>query len=183
MRRGAPTRTADDWEEAALDVIAARGVEALAIPDLARTLGVTKGSFYWHFKSLDDLTSRAVQRWQAADNDTLANVRRIENPAARLRALFTEAVTAERAPGLYLALALSPRFAAVLEKVSAARLRLLADCYRELGLDRRAAQHRALLAYSAYIGWLYLRGGKVPGIRRHDIDEYLNEAAAVLLRR
>ena len=37
-RLGVPTRTVEDWEEAALDVIAARGIAAVSIPELARTL-------------------------------------------------------------------------------------------------------------------------------------------------
>lgn len=41
--------SADDWAQAALDLIAEQGVGAVAVEPLARRLGVTKGSFYWHF--------------------------------------------------------------------------------------------------------------------------------------
>ncbi|WP_159094389.1 TetR family transcriptional regulator, partial [Xanthomonas fragariae] len=36
---------ADDWAQAALDLIAEQGVGAVAVEPLARRLGVTKGSF------------------------------------------------------------------------------------------------------------------------------------------
>ena len=40
LRAGVAMHTADDWAEAALDVIAEGGLRALAIPDLAKTLGL-----------------------------------------------------------------------------------------------------------------------------------------------
>ena len=43
------TLTAEDWARAALEAIAEDGVTAVAVEPLARSLGVTKGSFYWHF--------------------------------------------------------------------------------------------------------------------------------------
>ena len=47
--------SANDWAEAALSAIAARGIEGVAIEPLARELGVTKGSFYWHFANRNAL--------------------------------------------------------------------------------------------------------------------------------
>ncbi|HEX7111773.1 MAG TPA: helix-turn-helix domain-containing protein, partial [Mizugakiibacter sp.] len=47
--------SADDWELGALDLIAEQGVNALAVEALARRLGVTKGSFYWHFRTREAL--------------------------------------------------------------------------------------------------------------------------------
>src|SRR5690606_21017046 len=57
--------SADDWAEAALDLIAEQGVAAVAVEPLARRLGVTKGSFYWHFPSRDALLQAALERWEA----------------------------------------------------------------------------------------------------------------------
>ena len=39
----------DDWASEALEQIAEQGVASVAVELLARRLGVTKGSFYWHF--------------------------------------------------------------------------------------------------------------------------------------
>ena len=49
--------SADDWAQAALEQIAEQGVAAVAVEPLARRLGVTKGSFYWHFPSREDRKS------------------------------------------------------------------------------------------------------------------------------
>jgi len=183
-RAGVPTRTAADWEEGALDVMAARGVAALSIPDLARSLNVTKGSFYWHFVSLDDLVTRAIDRWEASDKRALDEIRRIENPATRLRTLFSEAMSADRAQRLFLALALwpTPQSAAALRKVSVRRLRLLVETYRELGLSDENAQQQGLLAYSAYIGGVHLRNADTPWLRTaDDLAAYVSHAARVLV--
>jgi AcrR family transcriptional regulator len=183
-RLGVPTRTADDWEEAALDVIAARGIAALSIPDLARTLEVTKGSFYWHFTGLDDLVERALKRWDTLDKEALDQIRTIEDPAVRLRTLFAEAMSATRAQALYISLALSSSqaAAATLRKVSSRRLKLLADSYREIGMNAVAAQQQALLAYSAYIGGVHLRSNDAPWLgSRTDVNAYVEHAATALI--
>ena len=52
--------SADDWALAALDVIAEQGLAAVAVEPLARRLGVTKGSFYWHFPSREALLVAAL---------------------------------------------------------------------------------------------------------------------------
>ena len=48
------------WEDAILEAIAADGVGAVAVEPLAERLGVTKGSFYWHFSGRDDALSSAL---------------------------------------------------------------------------------------------------------------------------
>jgi AcrR family transcriptional regulator len=183
-RLGVPTRTAENWEEAALDAIAASGVAAVSIPELARALEVTKGSFYWHFTGLDDLVDRAMKRWDRLDKEALDQIRTIEDPAVRLRTLFAEAMSATRAQALYVSLAVSPSrsIAAALRKVSSRRLKLLADSYRELGMTENSAQQQALLAYSAYIGGVHLRSNDAPWLRdAADVSAYVEHAAVALI--
>lgn len=61
---GKQSLTAEAWMEAALDVIAAAGLQAVAVEPLARRLNVTKGSFYWHFASREALLEAALCRWE-----------------------------------------------------------------------------------------------------------------------
>src|SRR3954447_26624309 len=56
--------TAEDWELAALEAIREGGLAAVAVEPLARRLGVTKGSFYWHFKDRAALLDAAIHRWE-----------------------------------------------------------------------------------------------------------------------
>jgi TetR/AcrR family transcriptional repressor of nem operon len=51
--------------DAALRVIRAKGYAATTVEDICRQAGVTKGSFFHHFKSKDDLALAAVGYWRA----------------------------------------------------------------------------------------------------------------------
>ena len=88
----APERTgrlsADDWAQAALDLIAEQGVAAVAVEPLARRLGVTKGSFYWHFPSREALLVAALERWEKVEQEVFSSLEPIPDPRERLRALF-----------------------------------------------------------------------------------------------
>lgn len=81
--------SADDWAQAALDLIAEQGVGAVAVEPLARRLGVTKGSFYWHFPSRDALLQAALERWEIFEQkEVFGSLEDVPDPSARLRALF-----------------------------------------------------------------------------------------------
>lgn len=81
---------ADSWVEAALTVLAANGVDAVRIEPLAKVLGVTKGSFYWHFKDRSALLAAMLATWRS--RATLAIIDRLERgvsrPQDRLRELL-----------------------------------------------------------------------------------------------
>ena len=157
---------AEDWEDAALAALATGGVEAVAIEPLAKQLGVTKGSGYWHFAGRDDLLHRALLRWERRDTEAVIEaLAPIADPRRRLEELFRRAMRLPAGPSLYTALfaaAGHPVVGPVLARVAARRIEYLEECFRELGLPREAARHRALLAYATYVGLLHL-GREAPG--------------------
>ena len=59
--------TADDWVAAGLEVLVDNGVGAVKILPLAQRMGVTRGSFYWHFKSRAALLERLLDAWEATN--------------------------------------------------------------------------------------------------------------------
>ena len=65
--------TRSDWERAALQAIAESGMNAVAVEPLARRLGVTKGSFYWHFANREALMAAAITRWERDQLEDLHN--------------------------------------------------------------------------------------------------------------
>ena len=56
--------TRDDWLDAAAGEIAAGGFSQLRVLTLAKKLGVTRGSFYWHFRDHEDLVVSFLDRWR-----------------------------------------------------------------------------------------------------------------------
>ena len=59
-----------DWLRTALDIFVAEGIDAVRITRLAADLGVTRGSFYWHFRNREDLINSLVSYWK--DKNTVA---------------------------------------------------------------------------------------------------------------
>jgi len=145
----------EDWIAAGLDALERGGVEAIAIVPLARELGVTRGSFYWHFDSRDELLTGVLGRWEHEHSElTLQAVSAIADPRERLRAILERAVLK---PPSYFARLLDaadrePLVAATLERSAKARLATLAAAYRGCGMRPADARRRALLAYAAYVG-------------------------------
>ena len=158
---GKTTLSADDWEREALLLIARKGVQGLAVEPLARSMGITKGSFYWHFSNRDALLEQTLKRWEAHDSRNIeAALGSIDVPRDRLRDFFRRVGKEKLTHEVYRELCAAaghPIVAPVLERVTRRRMAYLAAAFRESGLSRDAAEHRAMLAYSAYLGFLQLQ--------------------------
>lgn len=159
-RLGTPTLTAADWAEAALQLIAEQGLRAVTVSALAARLGVTKGSFYWHFRGRDALLAAALARWERrATEETMQALDAIPDHRRRLELILDAASQPPRARSLYASLAAAadePLVEAVLRRVGDARISYLDACYRKLGLPPAEARSRAVFAYAAYRGLLQL---------------------------
>lgn len=154
--------SARDWARAALKAIADGGLAAVAVEPLARTLGVTKGSFYAHYRNRDELITAALAEWVRTHGEGgLTELAAIEDPARRLRELLTTVVRAVQplAPSVHLSLLgdrSDPRVQDAVGQVNQARLELLTRTYRELGLPPVRAAARARVAYAAILGLTHL---------------------------
>jgi AcrR family transcriptional regulator len=149
------------WTHAALEAIAEGGLAAVAVAPLATHLGATKGSFYWHFPSREALVEAALADWE--QSHTAAVIAEIEaasaDPLQQLRLLFkrvTELAARDRIELALLATAEHRTVQPVLERVSRRRIEFVAELFRRHGLSRAEASRRALLAYSAYLGYAQL---------------------------
>ncbi len=159
-RRGAPTLTASDWAEAALQLIAEQGLGALTVSTLAARLGVTKGSFYWHFDGRSALLTAALTRWeQRSTTETIRGLDAITDYRTRLELMLDASAQPPRSRSLYAALAEAaedPVVQRVLNRVASARIAYLEVCYTQLGQPPAEAKAHAVLAYAAYRGLLQL---------------------------
>jgi AcrR family transcriptional regulator len=157
----APRLSADDWAMAALEVVALRGIEGLSVEGLARQLGVTKGSFYWHYADRPQLIEATLRVWeQRGTLDVIAHLETVGDPADRLRSLF-DLSFGDEVHGLVdvamVTRADDPTVGPVVHRVSQARIAFLERVFRELGFTPRKAAIRARVAYSAYIGHFLVR--------------------------
>ncbi len=178
--------SAEDWAQAALDLIAEQGVAAVAVEPLARRLGVTKGSFYWHFPSRDALLQAALERWETAEQEMVfGKLETVSDPRERLRSLFQLVAHELTSHVIYSELLKAldhPIVNPVIERVSQRRLEYLTASFRQAGLGRAGAQHRARLAYAAYVGFLQLNRQLQRQRMQHDeFEDYVEHMMDTLI--
>jgi len=178
--------SAEDWADAALDQIAEQGVASVAVEPLARRLGVTKGSFYWHFPSRDSLLQAALERWEKDEQEQVfGQLEAIADPRQRLRALFQVVAHEAKSHIIYSELLKAldhPMVAPVIGRVSQRRFEYLAASFRHAGLSRTGAQHRARLAYAAYVGFLQLSLQlQQPRLPHDEFEAYVEHVMAALI--
>ncbi|TJY59774.1 TetR/AcrR family transcriptional regulator [Sinimarinibacterium sp. CAU 1509] len=180
--------TAEDWARAALDAIANGGIEAIAVEPLARQLGVTKGSFYWHFANREALLRAALELWERRETEeVMARVGDEADPYARIVKVFKEANAGYRSGRLYLAIAAAEDHPVVNEfvrRVSERRMGYLVECYEALGFTPARAQHWARFAYATFMGNLQIRRD-TPDLMPTDaaFNEYLKLMIKTLIPR
>ncbi len=56
--------TREDWLNVAMDVLISDGVEQVKVLALADRMAVSRSSFYWYFKSRQDLLDALLQQWE-----------------------------------------------------------------------------------------------------------------------
>jgi AcrR family transcriptional regulator len=159
-RRGDTSLTADDWADAALDAIGGGGLAAVAIEPLAQHLGVTKGSFYWHYPNRAALVEAALARWEQVHTEAVIDMIESEpDPRARLVKLLRAVVgvaPTDRVEIALLASADHPAVAAATARVTERRVAYVAELYQALGDHRAVARRRAVIAVATYLGHLQL---------------------------
>ena len=182
--------TRDDWITAALAAMADGGLAAVGVEPLATRLGATKGSFYWHFENRDALIEAAIGRWEKeTTTDVIAEITASHDAPAsqfqRLVAGVIERAEQDRVGPALLASTTHPAVSQALERVTTARLNLIATVFRRLGFTQAEARRRALLAYSAYLGHGQL-AHSTPGVlpaTRAGRRAYLTDAIHALTTR
>jgi len=161
----AATLDATAWIEAAMDMLAEGGVDAVRIDPLAKRLGVTRGSFYWHFKDRDALHQAMLKQWRKGASYAVGA--RIDSqtsaPDERLRqnlALPKSSPRSKRAAAIELAIRLWARrdkdAARAVAHIDHVRLNYYAKLYVETGLTQEQARERAFLFYAALMGRAFI---------------------------
>jgi AcrR family transcriptional regulator len=162
MGSAGPARrlTRDDWVRAAMAVMAHGGARAVRVEPLAKELGASKGSFYWHFGDRDELIGAALERWEQRETQgVIEGLESIVDPRERLRRLLAmvhRRDTPRPDPSVALTGDREASVQVVLERVTARRIDFLAEQLSAQGLDAEEASRRATLAYTSYLGYAAL---------------------------
>jgi len=156
-----PRKGPEDWIAAAFKALADGGADAVRVEPLARALGVTKGSFYWHFTDRNALLDAALDTWERAGTEGI--IERVDasvaDPRARLLLLW-ELTSGE--PGLGAELAIrdwARRDSSVADRVrriDARRLDYVRDLLAALSPSSHDLEGRAMLLYALLIGNFFI---------------------------
>ena len=144
-----------DWIEAAYEELIRAGATGVGINALAARLGVTKGSFYWHFRDRSELLQALLDRWaheRTGEVLTLA-LGTTSDPRERLRRILVlgrEVAPLDRAMRLWAQH--DPSAAEAVRHADRTLLSHLAGCLTALGFPEADARRRALLMLRTWVG-------------------------------
>ena len=173
----------DEWVNAAAAALGNGGVEAVRVEALARDLGVTKGSFYWHFADRAALLEALLTRWEAGSHALLASAAAAATPAQRLGTLFRGIARGSGGVTDAEVFSWARRERAIAERVAEverARVVFVKEQLTALGVPLMDAHRRAEAAYLAAVGWLE-RAGRTPWMKS-DYGAFLDDVVRLLLR-
>ncbi|MBI1889458.1 MAG: TetR/AcrR family transcriptional regulator [Burkholderiales bacterium] len=150
------------WLTAGLQALAEEGPEGLRIMPIAEQLGVTKGSFYWHFKNLEEYRTALLEEWeQSYTQEAIQCLEKDNNdPHTKLRTWIIGAAYSDfkldraiRSWSLN-----NPAVREVRARVDLERINYLAKLLRGVGWSKDEALTLGQWAYCAWVGYAALDG-------------------------
>ncbi|MDT9600226.1 TetR/AcrR family transcriptional regulator [Sphingosinicella rhizophila] len=164
----------EDWLDVARETLIREGVEAVKIDRLAKACGVTRGGFYWRFKSREDLLDQLLEDWRRTNTAPMLDAlnaagtpqKRFENLMGlwlEERSYRPDYDTAIRNWALK-----SPKVAALVREVDDIRIAALHRLFLDGGYDDAEAFIRARVTYYHQVGY-YAMGVKESNRRREEL--------------
>lgn len=151
--------SAQDWVDLGLKTLAKSGFTALKAEPLAKAMGVSRGSFYWHFADIGAFHAAILARWrEVATEQIIAGVEAARNGqkgedplAVLLKLTFGSKLALEKAVRSWAANDARARAAVV--AVDRRRLDYIESLLKQAGLDDDAARARAQILFWAFFGY------------------------------
>ena len=167
------------WVNAGLKTLARSGFTALKADTLSKALGVSRGSFYWHFSDVGAFHAAVLLRWREVAYENV--VREVDGtPENRLASLLGRAFRAdvrlERAVRSWATA--EARAKAMVEAVDTRRLRYIRELLIAAGLTANQASTRARILYWAYLGHGLSADDPGPAEWRRILDDLTRLATA-----
>ncbi len=164
----------EDWLQHGMKTLAEEGFAALKADLLARSLNVSRGSFYWHFRDLQEFHGALIEDWQSrATQQVIDWIEQTAKADQRLTLLMRRAWSVnnrtERAVRAWATH--SPQIAMRLEAVDKQRIDYIASLLKSTGLTAKQARARATFAASAYLGRIVLGDGPYARMAPRDLDD------------
>ncbi|XDA98769.1 TetR/AcrR family transcriptional regulator [Sulfitobacter sp. LCG007] len=152
--------TRQSWIDAGLAALVAQGPSALAAEPLARRLGATKGSFYWHFKDVPALQEAVARDWQARALSSIVDALGDDSPAERRLRRFGQTILSDpQDPAMRGWARTNPMVASIVGQVDDERMTYIGALLRQLGVANRDFAQTSL---GSLVGMPQLPGASAP---------------------
>lgn len=144
-----------DWLEQGLALLATEGIEALTIDAMCQKLGVTKGSFYHHFKNRQAYLKAILEYWEEEYTSRFISYSQQgiskEEQIERLNQLVVKAFGGNE---VYIRswAQVDPLAREFQERVDQRRINYLYELHKNWLADEKEAYAMAQLTYSSLIG-------------------------------
>jgi AcrR family transcriptional regulator len=173
--------SAKDWLDQGLKTLAESGFTALKAEPLAKAMGVSRGSFYWHFADIGAFHTAILGHWrEVAAEQIIADVEAgagHDNPLALLlRRVFGERLALENAVRTWASV--DPAARAAVQAIDRRRLGYVENLLKQSGLAVAPARARAQILYWAFLGYALSDRPLPPARRQAALDELLRMAAS-----
>jgi AcrR family transcriptional regulator len=155
-RAPAPALQRKDWIAAAVARLSDHGIEAVRVEALARVLGVSKGSFYWHFRNRMDLLEQILLSWESGEMAWI-DAANGDSAAGRWAALVARTADPEIMRTEVAIRSWARRDVNVALRASAVekkRTALIASVLRDVGFPQAAAESWSQIVLLVCLGWL-----------------------------
>lgn len=156
--------------DAAYERFITGGLSAIRVETLARQIGATKGSFYWHFTDRRALIEAVMKRWEKEETEQIIVVAdRGGTPEERLSLLFETVGSHARQRGGESTLYVEAEAEGVQQyvtRVSLRRAEYVASVLEAAGFDKQEAYRRGVISLAVALGMQQLwaaTGGTVLG--------------------
>lgn len=143
------------WLEFALQQLVKHGPQQLTIAKLCAAKGVTKGSFYHHFKNRQLFIEALMEYWyQEMTINFIEQANTEEGPLQRLEKLDQVIASHDLEAEMHIrAWALKePMIAGHLEKIDTQRQAYLQQCFIDMQVPVQLATDIAMIAYAQFLG-------------------------------
>ena len=169
--------SAKDWLDQGLQALAQRGFTALKADPLAKSMGVSRGSFYWHFADIGAFHAAILKHWrEVAAEQIIAGLESTEeNPLSLLlRGAFGSKQALERAVRSWATVDTTAR--AAVQAIDRRRVDYVGHMLRQAGVKEDIAAARAQILYWAFLGYALSDQPLPQAAQKAVIDELLDMA-------
>jgi AcrR family transcriptional regulator len=171
--------SAHDWLDQGLKALAKSGFTALKAEPLAKAMGVSRGSFYWHFADIAAFHAAVLKHWREVAAEQViagleASAAEVDPLSLLLRQAFSSKQALEKAVRSWATV--DPKARAAAQAIDRRRLSYIEDLLKRSGLSDNAARARAQVLYWTFLGFA-LSEQPLPPLRQQAVlDELLDIA-------